>query len=153
MQVNIRKRCCSLKSWLPLVPILILSFVVSLKHIYMSNWEPLLWKKHITPKLSTTSLPLSTLALHFPIHLMYEELGVLFGWDLKSLWQITIQKRCHALLLSGRLGEGLESYRSIMGMNDETTKGSLLAWFADKSLVILPIVQFSSTFQSAIKQE
>ncbi|KIK37720.1 hypothetical protein CY34DRAFT_810102 [Suillus luteus UH-Slu-Lm8-n1] len=54
----------------------------------------------------------------------------LFGWDLKSLWQTTIQQRCLALLRANRHGEALEFFHSVMEKSDEITKASLRAWFS-----------------------
>lgn len=48
------------------------------------------------------------------IHLMYEELVVLFGWDLETLWQIANRQLCLALVQAGKLAEAFESYRSMM---------------------------------------
>ncbi|KAG2346847.1 hypothetical protein BDR05DRAFT_959029, partial [Suillus weaverae] len=67
------------------------------------------------------------------IHLMYEELVVLFGWDLETLWQIANRQQCLALVRAGRLAEALESYRSMMNASNEATKASLRAWFSGKS--------------------
>ncbi|KAG1728262.1 uncharacterized protein EDB91DRAFT_1162436 [Suillus paluster] len=61
---------------------------------------------------------------------MYEGFIVLFGWDLKSLWQTTNQRQCHALFRAGRIGSTVETYRSIMYKSDATTKVRLHAWFA-----------------------
>ncbi|KAG1786314.1 uncharacterized protein HD556DRAFT_1528393 [Suillus plorans] len=63
----------------------------------------------------------------------YEDLTVLFGWDLKSVWQIANQRRCDALLQAGGIREALESYRYIMDMSDGATKASCLAWSTGKS--------------------
>ncbi|KAG1882428.1 hypothetical protein F4604DRAFT_425327 [Suillus subluteus] len=85
-------------------------------------------------------------------HSIYEDLAVLFGWDLEPLWQIAHQARCHALLRAGRLGEALESYRYLMDMSNETTKASCLDWSTGKSSV--SSTGFNSpTFDSAFKQE
>ncbi|KAG1750592.1 WD40-repeat-containing domain protein [Suillus paluster] len=62
------------------------------------------------------------------IHAMYADFVVLFGWDLKSLWQIANQQRYHALIRSGKVGAALESYRYMMDMSDEATKAIFLAW-------------------------
>lgn len=65
-----------------------------------------------------------------PIHTMYEEFAVFFGWDLKSLWQSANRQLCIALLRVGKYGEGLELYLSMMEASDEATKASTRAWFA-----------------------
>ncbi|KAG1752319.1 WD40-repeat-containing domain protein [Suillus paluster] len=62
------------------------------------------------------------------IHSMYEDFVVLFGWNLKSLWQTANQKRCQALLRAGQFGEAFEAYRYMMEMSDEPTKAIFLAW-------------------------
>lgn len=62
------------------------------------------------------------------IHSMYKEFVVLFGWDLKCLWQIANQKRCRALLRTGRFGTAFEAYRYMTDMSDEPTKAIFLAW-------------------------
>ncbi|KAG1731850.1 WD40-repeat-containing domain protein [Suillus paluster] len=62
------------------------------------------------------------------IHSMYEDFVVLFGWDLKSLWQVANQQRYHALFRSGKFGTALEAYRYMMDMSDEATKAIFLAW-------------------------
>jgi hypothetical protein len=58
----------------------------------------------------------------------------LFGWDLKSLWQIANQQRCYALIRGCQFGAALESYRYMMDMSDEPTKAIFLAWAPGKSL-------------------
>jgi len=62
------------------------------------------------------------------IHSMYEDFVVLFGWDLKSLWQTVNQQRCHALLLDDQAGAAFEAYRYVMEMSDEPTKAIFLDW-------------------------
>jgi WD40 repeat protein/tetratricopeptide (TPR) repeat protein len=64
------------------------------------------------------------------IHSTYEEFVMLFGWDLKSLWQSANQQQCHALFRVGRIGAAVESYQSTMDKSDEDTKARLSAWFA-----------------------
>ncbi|KAG1789544.1 uncharacterized protein HD556DRAFT_777664 [Suillus plorans] len=62
------------------------------------------------------------------IHSTYEDFVVLFGWDLKSLWQTAHQKWCEALLCAGRLIEAVRSFRYMMDASDETTKAACLDW-------------------------
>ncbi|KAG1793190.1 uncharacterized protein HD556DRAFT_1527681 [Suillus plorans] len=62
------------------------------------------------------------------IHEIYEDLVVLFGWDLKSLWLTAHQKRCDALLLAGKLQDAVRSYRYMMDSIDETTRAICLEW-------------------------
>ncbi|KAG0697842.1 hypothetical protein DFH29DRAFT_1020728, partial [Suillus ampliporus] len=87
------------------------------------------------------------------IHSTYADLVVLFGWDLKPLWKIANQKRCHALLQAGRLEEALESFQYMMDKSDETTKASCLDWTTGKSSVISHRLESSPAFQSAFKGE
>lgn len=65
------------------------------------------------------------------IHSTHKEFIVLFGWNLKSLWQTAIQQQCRALIRAGRIGAAVESYQSLMDKSDESTKASLRAWFSD----------------------
>ncbi|KAG1731851.1 uncharacterized protein EDB91DRAFT_1084941 [Suillus paluster] len=69
--------------------------------------------------------------------------STLFGWNLKSLWQIANQQRYYALVRSGQVGAALEAYRYMMDMSDETTKAIFLAWANSKSSVMLPVLQLS----------
>ncbi|KAG2363752.1 hypothetical protein BDR07DRAFT_1331577 [Suillus spraguei] len=76
------------------------------------------------------------------IHSKYEDFVVLFGWNLKQLWQIANQKRCDALLHAGMLREAHESYRYMMDMSDEATKAGCLDWstvFKQKCSVLYAI--------------
>ncbi|OAX35521.1 hypothetical protein K503DRAFT_364265 [Rhizopogon vinicolor AM-OR11-026] len=61
------------------------------------------------------------------IHLKYDIFVVLFGWDLASLWQTANQKRCYALLRTGRRAEALEEYR-YMDMSDAAKTDSYRDW-------------------------
>ncbi|KAG2051836.1 WD40 repeat-like protein [Suillus hirtellus] len=58
---------------------------------------------------------------------IYEDLTVLFGWDLKSLLLTTHQKRCQAFLSAGKLDEALEAHK-YMDAIDDITKASCLDW-------------------------
>lgn len=62
------------------------------------------------------------------IHSMYEDFVVLFGWNLKFLWQTVNKQRCHALLLDDQAGTAFEAYRYMMDMSDEPTKAIFLDW-------------------------
>lgn len=62
------------------------------------------------------------------VHSTYEDFVVLFGWDLKSLWQTANQQRCHALVRSGKVGAAFEAYRYMMEVSDEPTKAIFRAW-------------------------
>ncbi|KAG2127933.1 uncharacterized protein EDB93DRAFT_1109118 [Suillus bovinus] len=64
-----------------------------------------------------------------PIHSTYDEFVMLFGWDLKSLWQNANQKQCRALLRAGRIAAAIESYQSTMDKSGEDMKARLGAWF------------------------
>ncbi|KAG1725059.1 uncharacterized protein EDB91DRAFT_1267593 [Suillus paluster] len=63
-----------------------------------------------------------------PINSIYEDLVVLFGWDLKSLWKNARQKQCDALRQAGRHEEAVESHRRMMDTSDEDTKANCLDW-------------------------
>ncbi|KAJ8591160.1 hypothetical protein M405DRAFT_880653 [Rhizopogon salebrosus TDB-379] len=66
----------------------------------------------------TTAINSSVFASKHSIYLEYEIFVVLFGWDLKSLWQTANQKRCHALLQAGRLAEAHKAYRYMIDASD-----------------------------------
>ncbi|KAG2367969.1 quinon protein alcohol dehydrogenase-like superfamily [Suillus spraguei] len=76
----------------------------------------------------TAALNSSDLSSKSDIHEIYEDLVVLFGWDLKSLWLTVHQKRCQAFLSARKVDEALESYKSMMDNIDETTKASCVDW-------------------------
>ncbi|KAG2054938.1 WD40 repeat-like protein [Suillus hirtellus] len=78
----------------------------------------------------TAATNASTFFYKLPIHLTYDEFVVLFGWDLKSLWQIANQQLCYALFRAGSFGAAVELYQSIMDKIDEDMKADLHAWFA-----------------------
>ncbi|KAG2054939.1 WD40 repeat-like protein [Suillus hirtellus] len=77
----------------------------------------------------TAAANASTFFYRLPIHLTYDEFVVLFGWDLKSLWQTANQQQCYALLRAGSFGAAIESYQSMMDKTDEDMKVDLRAWF------------------------
>ncbi|KAG2136120.1 uncharacterized protein EDB93DRAFT_1106989 [Suillus bovinus] len=83
---------------------------------------------------------------------IYEDFVVLFGWDLKSLWQTANQQRCHALVRAGKVGATLEAYRYMMDMSDEPTKAIFRAWVPGKSSVCL-ILRPSLMSPSALDEE
>ncbi|KAG1889108.1 uncharacterized protein F5891DRAFT_151619 [Suillus fuscotomentosus] len=62
------------------------------------------------------------------IHLIYEDLVMLFGWDLRSLLLTTHQKRCQAFLSAGKLDEALKAHQYMMDAIDETAKASCHDW-------------------------
>lgn len=70
----------------------------------------------------------SALSSTSTVHLVCEDFVVLFGWDLKSLWQNAHQKRCIALRQAGRFAEALNSYRDMMDKIDNNTKANCLDW-------------------------
>ncbi|KAJ8595030.1 hypothetical protein M405DRAFT_871979 [Rhizopogon salebrosus TDB-379] len=76
----------------------------------------------------TTAINSGFFASKHSIHLEYEVFVVLFGWDLKSLWQTANQKRCHALLRAGRLAEAHKAYRYMMDTSDEATTVCCRDW-------------------------
>jgi tetratricopeptide (TPR) repeat protein len=79
----------------------------------------------------TVALNPNNLSSKWPIHEIYEDLVVLFGWDLKSLWLIAHQKRCDALLRTGKLQDAVKSYRYMMVSSDENTNADYLDWSND----------------------
>ncbi|KAG2091495.1 uncharacterized protein F5147DRAFT_439431 [Suillus discolor] len=81
---------------------------------------------HFTAAVNTSS-SFSKLA----IHSKYEDFVVLFGWDLKSLWETANKKRCFALLRARELGEASEAHRYMMDKCDESTKANCLGWSTD----------------------
>ncbi|KAG1793189.1 uncharacterized protein HD556DRAFT_525147 [Suillus plorans] len=78
---------------------------------------------HFTAAIDCSNLPSKS-----DIDEIYEDLVVLFGWDLKSLWLTAHQKRCDALLLAGKLQDAVRSYRYMMDSIDETTRAICLEW-------------------------
>ncbi|KAG2128625.1 WD40-repeat-containing domain protein [Suillus bovinus] len=62
------------------------------------------------------------------IHLIYEDLTVLFGWDFQSSLLTTHQKRCQAFLSAGKPDEALEALEYMMETIDETAKASYMDW-------------------------
>ncbi|KAG1774403.1 heterokaryon incompatibility protein-domain-containing protein [Suillus placidus] len=67
------------------------------------------------------------------IHQIYEDLTVLFGWDLESLCLTAHQKRCQAFLSAGKPDEALEAHQYMMHAIDESAKASCLDWSNGKS--------------------
>jgi len=78
----------------------------------------------------TAAANASTFFYRLPIHLMYDEFVVLFGWDLKPLWNTVNQQQCYALFRAGSFGAAIESYQSIMDKTDEDMKAGFRAGFA-----------------------
>ncbi|KAG1789554.1 uncharacterized protein HD556DRAFT_778316 [Suillus plorans] len=64
----------------------------------------------------------------FNIHEIYEDLVVIFGWDLKCLWLTTHQKRCDALLQAREFQDAVKLYWSMMDSSDENTMADYLDW-------------------------
>ncbi|KAG1731856.1 WD40-repeat-containing domain protein [Suillus paluster] len=58
----------------------------------------------------TAAMNTGTFFATLDIHSMYEDFVMLFGWNLKSLWQIANQQCYHALFRAGQFGEALEAY-------------------------------------------
>ncbi|KAG1794651.1 uncharacterized protein HD556DRAFT_1536098 [Suillus plorans] len=78
----------------------------------------------------TAAVNASNFFYKLPIHLIYDEFVVLFGWDLKSLWQTANQQQCCAFVRAGSFVTAIELYQSIMDKVDEDMKADLRAWFA-----------------------
>ncbi|KAG2344133.1 hypothetical protein BDR05DRAFT_221463 [Suillus weaverae] len=76
----------------------------------------------------TAATNCSALSSKSDIHLIYEDLVVLFGWDLKSLWLTAHQKCCHALLWAGKFSDAVTLYQYMMVSSDENTKANCLDW-------------------------
>ncbi|KAG1793101.1 uncharacterized protein HD556DRAFT_1527625 [Suillus plorans] len=85
----------------------------------------------------TAALDTSNLSSKSDIHEIYEDLVVLFGWDLKLLWLTAHQKRCQAFLSSGKVDEALESHKSMVNNIDETTKARCLDWSTGNALFLV----------------
>jgi hypothetical protein len=65
----------------------------------------------------------------------------LFGWNLKSLWQIANQKRCYAFLQMGRLAEAHQTYRYMIDTGDEATMHGCHDWCIGKySIIVLATI-------------
>ncbi|KAG2363059.1 hypothetical protein BDR07DRAFT_1332384 [Suillus spraguei] len=64
----------------------------------------------------------------FSSNFIREDFVVLFGWDLKSLWQKAHQKQCDARLQAGRFEEAVQSFQHMMDTIDNSTKASCLDW-------------------------
>ncbi|KAG1785848.1 uncharacterized protein HD556DRAFT_88056 [Suillus plorans] len=79
----------------------------------------------------TAALDSSDLSSESDIHEIYEDLVVLFGWDLKSLWRKAHHKRCDALLRAGKLQDAVKSYQHMMASSDKITKADCLDWSND----------------------
>ncbi|KAG1799729.1 uncharacterized protein HD556DRAFT_1525032 [Suillus plorans] len=88
------------------------------------------------------------------IHEIYEDLVVLFGWNLKSLWLTAHQKCCHALLRAGKLQDAVKSYQHMMFSSDKYTKADCLDWSNGKSGVLMSRrLHFSPALHSAFTEE
>jgi tetratricopeptide (TPR) repeat protein len=59
---------------------------------------------------------------------IYEDLTVLFGWNLESLCLTAHQNRCQAFLSAGQPDEALEAHKYMMDAIDESAKASCLDW-------------------------
>ncbi|KAG2367587.1 hypothetical protein BDR07DRAFT_1478931 [Suillus spraguei] len=83
----------------------------------------------------TVAINSSVLSSKSDISEIYEDLVVLFGWDLKSLWLTAHQKCCHALLQAGKLQDEdvVKTYQHMMVLSDEITNADRLDWFNGKS--------------------
>ncbi|KAG2750670.1 hypothetical protein P692DRAFT_20831547, partial [Suillus brevipes Sb2] len=75
----------------------------------------------------TAAVNASALSSKF-IHQTYEDLTVLFGWDLRALCLTAHQKRCQAFLSAGKPDKALEAHKYMMDSIDESAKASRLVW-------------------------
>ncbi|KAG2128626.1 uncharacterized protein EDB93DRAFT_168427 [Suillus bovinus] len=62
------------------------------------------------------------------IHFLYQDLIVLFGWDLESVLLTTHQKRCQAFLLAVKPDKALEAHKDMIAAIDEAARASCLDW-------------------------
>ncbi|KAG2345954.1 hypothetical protein BDR05DRAFT_97821 [Suillus weaverae] len=62
------------------------------------------------------------------IHEIYEDLTVLFGWDIETLCLTAHQKRCQAFLSAGKPDQALEAHKFMMDAVDESAKVNCLDW-------------------------
>ncbi|KAG1738890.1 uncharacterized protein EDB91DRAFT_1249063 [Suillus paluster] len=69
---------------------------------------------------------------------IYDDLVVLFGWDLESMWLTASQKLCQASLSAGKVKEALEAHQSMMDTIHETTKAGCLDWSNGNSECYVP---------------
>jgi hypothetical protein len=77
----------------------------------------------------------------------------LFGWDIESLWKTVNQKRCYALLWSGRFRDAVTSYHHMMDKSDRITQASCLDWSTGRSSIMSLMLQFSPVCHSVFKDE
>ncbi|KIK34863.1 hypothetical protein CY34DRAFT_812605 [Suillus luteus UH-Slu-Lm8-n1] len=62
------------------------------------------------------------------VHETYEDLTLLFDWDLEALFLTAHQKRCQAFFSAGKSLKALEAYNYMMDAIDESAKASCLVW-------------------------
>ncbi|KAG1787199.1 uncharacterized protein HD556DRAFT_1530619 [Suillus plorans] len=62
------------------------------------------------------------------LHVPYQDLTVLFGWDLKYLLLTTHQRRRQTFLSAGKHDEALKAHKYMMDAIDEIAKASCLDW-------------------------
>ncbi|KAG1746771.1 uncharacterized protein EDB91DRAFT_1245943 [Suillus paluster] len=67
------------------------------------------------------------------VQIIHDDLVMLFGWDLESLWLTSSQKLCQALLSAGKVAKALKAHQSMIDTIDETTKADCLDWSNGKS--------------------
>ncbi|KAG1897773.1 WD40-repeat-containing domain protein [Suillus fuscotomentosus] len=84
----------------------------------------------------TVAANASTFFYKSPIHVTYDEFVVLFGWDLKSLWQTANQQQCYALFRAGSFKAAVEACQSMMDKIDDDMKGDLRTWFTDHAVIV-----------------
>lgn len=99
---------------------------VQLGTIALSSWS----RKLEAVNHFTSAVKASVFFSKSPIHRMYGDFTVLFGWDLESLWLTAHKQLCRALMRAGKIGEAFTTFQSTMEACDEATRSSLRAWFA-----------------------
>ncbi|KAG2336575.1 hypothetical protein BDR05DRAFT_993324 [Suillus weaverae] len=105
---------------------------------------------HFTAAINSSAF---SLKFKLDIHLIYEDLVVLFGWDLESFWLTTYQKRCQAFLSGGKVEEALKAHEFMMDTIDKTTKASCLDWSNGKFSVLLAGLSYPPAFHSEFKKQ
>ncbi|KAJ8588854.1 hypothetical protein M405DRAFT_234847 [Rhizopogon salebrosus TDB-379] len=88
---------------------------------------------HCTAAINTGALS------DWAIRSKYKVFVLLFGWNLRSMWEGANQRRCHALLRAGRIIETREAYPYMMDVGSKTTKASCRDWSIGKSSVMSTI--------------
>ncbi|KAG1887519.1 WD40-repeat-containing domain protein [Suillus fuscotomentosus] len=134
IKINMRKQCCSSKTWLSLVPMSILARRVVETYLRVQlGIKAIDGARHDEAADHFTAAVNSDALSSKYIHFAYQDLTMLFGWDLESLLLTTHQKRCQAFLSAGKLDEALQAHKYMMDAIDDIVKASCLDWSNGKS--------------------